>query len=1161
MSFAHLHTHTSYSLLDGAGKIPEMIKRVRDLKMDSCAITDHGVMYGVIDFYRECRKQGIHPVLGSEIYVAPGSRFSRELGKWEDRYYHLVLLAENDRGYHNLMKIVSLGFTEGFYRKPRADYEILERYHEGIICLSACLAGEVSRHLTRGEYEEAKQSALHYQEIFGKNNFFLEMQDHGYPEQKKVNQGMLRLHEETGIPLVVTNDIHYTNPEDAKPHDILLCLQTGKKLKDEDRMRYPGGQFYIKSEEEMAVLFPYAREALENTEKIAKRCQVEIEFGHYHLPHYQVPKEYPNAESYLHALCERGLQKRYGDRKEEYRERLDYELSIISSMGFIDYFLVVWDYVNFAKTHHVIVGPGRGSAAGSLVAYVIGITDVEPMQYNLLFERFLNPERVTMPDIDMDFDNEHRQDVIDYVTEKYGKEQVAQIITFGTLAAKGVIRDVGRVMDIPYAKCDLLAKLVPNELKMTLNKALELSPDLRKMYEEDTETRELIDYAKRLEGLPRHASIHASGVVIAGEPVDHFVPLSRGADDSITTEFDMITIEELGLLKMDFLGLKTLSVISDAVRFIREGHTELHDFDINAVPYDDSKVFSMISEGDCAGVFQLESAGMISFMKRLKPGNMEDIIAGIALYRPGPMDFIPKYIAGKKDPEHVSYECPEVRPILENTYGCIVYQEQVMQIVQNLAGYSLGQADLVRRAMAKKHADEMEQMRESFIHGNEAEGIKGCIRNGISEGAANRIFNSMLDFASYAFNKSHSVSYAILTYQTAYLKCYYPAEFFAALMTQSMGEQSKVAKYIETARARGIRILAPSVNEAKVGFSVQNGSIRFGLSAVSGVGKAAAEQIIAERSLHGPFADLEDFVDRTAPRNINRRAMENFIQAGALDEMPNNRHEMMTALFVLLDRNKKEKNEVMSGQMSLADLLGESSREVLDFKQPMPVLPEYEESERLKREKESLGIYLSGHPLDQNLVLLKAVTTRTSADFLYDAELKAAAVKEEEEAVIGGIVSSVKQKITKKGDQMAFVTLEDKLGSVEVTVFPRVYERCRRFLVEDQKVVLVGKAQLTDESDAKMLCNNVIPFSEVPKELWVQFPDKADFQGKQEALQEILMRNPGMVSCNVYLRKERQVSKRSQGISLSPILKEELMQLLGEENVRESYKSLKSIKR
>ena len=854
MAFTHLHVHTEYSLLDGSNKIKEYVARVKELGMNSAAITDHGVMYGVIDFYKEAKAQGINPILGCEVYVAPNSRFDRETVHGEDRYYHLVLLAENNTGYSNLMKIVSKGFVDGYYYKPRVDMEVLEQYHEGIIALSACLAGEVPRAITRGNYEEAKEIALKYQKCFGKENYFLELQDHGIPEQQNVNQHLLRMSQELGIELVATNDIHYTYAKDAEPHDILLCIQTGKKLADEDRMRYEGGQYYVKSEQEMAELFPYARQALENTQKIADRCHVEIEFGVTKLPHFEVPEGY-DSWSYLNKLCFDGLKERYPQNHTELEDRLNYELGVIKEMGYVDYFLIVWDFIHYAREHDISVGPGRGSAAGSLVSYTTGITNIDPIKYNLLFERFLNPERVSMPDIDIDFCYERRQEVIDYVVRKYGEDCVTQIVTFGTLAARGVIRDVGRVMDLPYAYVDGIAKQIPMELGITIEKALKMNPELRTMYENDESVKTLIDMSKRLEGLPRHTSMHAAGVVISQKSMDEYVPLSRASDGTITTQFTMTTIEELGLLKMDFLGLRTLTVIQNAVRMAQKSSGK--QINIDEIDYQDKGVLELIGSGKTEGIFQLESAGMKNFMKELKPQSLEDIIAGISLYRPGPMDFIPAYIKGKNHPEEVTYDCPQLEPILAPTYGCIVYQEQVMQIVRDLAGYTLGRSDLVRRAMSKKKGSVMEQERKNFVYGNEEEGVPGCIANGIDEKIANKIYDEMMDFAKYAFNKSHAAAYAVVAYQTAWLKYYYPVEFMASLMTSVMDNSTKVSEYTLTCRKMNIEILPPDINEGEGGFSVAGNAIRYGLSAIKGVGRPVIETIIAEREANGAFSNLE----------------------------------------------------------------------------------------------------------------------------------------------------------------------------------------------------------------------------------------------------------------------------------------------------------------
>ena len=1056
MAFTHLHVHTEYSLLDGSSKIKELTARAKELGMDSLAITDHGVMYGVIDFYRAAKEVGIKPILGCEVYVAPGSRFDRENTGGEDRYYHLVLLAENDQGYKNLMKIVSKGFVEGFYYKPRVDYEVLETYHEGVIALSACLAGEVQKYLARGMYEEAMRSAQRYEGIFGKNNFFLELQDHGLPEQKMVNQGLLRLSRDTGIELVATNDIHYTFAEDEKAHDILLCIQTGKKVADEDRMRYAGGQYYCKSEEEMQALFPYAREALENTHKVAERCNVEIEFGVTKLPKYEVPEGF-DSWTYLNHLCREGFKTRYPKDDGTLSRRLDYELDVIRTMGYVDYFLIVWDFINYARSKDIMVGPGRGSAAGSIVSYTLGITNIDPVRYNLLFERFLNPERVSMPDIDVDFCYERRQEVIDYVVEKYGKDQVVQIVTFGTLAAKGVVRDVGRVLDLPYAMCDSIAKMIPNDLGMTLDKAIAANPDLRKLYNEDAQVKYLIDMSKRLEGLPRHTSMHAAGVVIGSRSIDEFVPLSKAADGTITTQFTMTTIEELGLLKMDFLGLRTLTVIQNAVHLAEKDYGI--SIDIDHIDFDDKRVLESIGTGRTEGVFQLESGGMKSFMKELKPENLEDIIAGISLYRPGPMDFIPRYLKGKNDKSSITYECPQLEPILSPTYGCIVYQEQVMQIVRDLAGYTMGRSDLVRRAMSKKKTAVMEKERQNFVYGNEAEGVKGCIANGIDEKTANHIYDEMIDFAKYAFNKSHAAAYAVVSYQTAYLKYYYPKEFMAALMSSVMENVSKFSEYIlNCRRMMNIAVLPPDINEGESGFSVSGGGIRYGLSAIKSVGKPVVDAILEERAKNGKFRTMEDFINRMTQREVNRRTLENFIKSGALDSLPGTRRQKMAVGPALLENKARERKNAFEGQLSLFDIAGEEEKK--EFEVVFPDVGEYAKEELLAFEKDILGVYISGHPLDDYEALLRKNITATAADFIVDEETEEAVVKDGIKAVIGGLVTGKTVKTTRTGQLMAFITLEDLMGSVEVIVFPRDYENNRDLLTEDEKLFIGGHVTL-----------------------------------------------------------------------------------------------------
>ena len=1115
MSFVHLHVHTEYSLLDGSNKIKEYVSRVKELGMNSAAITDHGVMYGVIDFYRAARAAGIKPILGCEVYVAPGSRFDKAPGMTDDRYYHLVLLAENQKGYENLTKIVSKGFVDGYYYKPRVDMEVLEEYHEGLIALSACLAGEVQKNLLRGMYQEALASAKRYEEIFGKNNFFLELQDHGMQEQQMVNQQLLRLSMETGIELVATNDVHYTYAEDEKPHDILLCLQTGKKLDDENRMRYEGGQYFVKSEDDMKNLFPYALDAIENTQKIADRCHVEIEFGVTKLPKYDVPDGYTSWE-YLNKLCFEGLYRHYPNPKGELEARLEYELNVIRKMGYVDYFLIVWDFIKFARDNDIMVGPGRGSAAGSIVSYCLGITNIDPIKYQLLFERFLNPERVSMPDIDIDFCFERRQEVIDYVVRKYGPDRVVQIVTFGTLAAKGVIRDVGRVMDLPYAFVDSISKMIPQELNITLDKALDMSSDLRKLYEEDEQVRTLIDMSKRLEGLPRHSSMHAAGVVISQKSVDEYVPLSLGSDGSVTTQFTMTTLEELGLLKMDFLGLRTLTVIQNAVQLAEKNTGK--KIDIDHIDYDDKAVLDSIGTGRTDGVFQLESAGMKSFMKELKPHSLEDIIAGISLYRPGPMDFIPKYIRGKNDRSSITYDCPQLEQILAPTYGCIVYQEQVMQIVRDLAGYTLGRSDLVRRAMSKKKGDVMQRERQNFVYGNPEEGVKGCIANGISEAVANKIYDEMMDFAKYAFNKSHAAAYAVVAYQTAYLKYYYPVEFMAALMTSVIDNSGKVAEYIYTCRQMGIEILPPNINEGEGRFSVKDGKICYGLAAIKSVGKPVIEAIVRERKERGPYKHLKDFIERMS-KEVNKRAIENFIKAGALDCLGGTRKQFMIIYVKILDQVNQERKYSMTGQMTLFDLVSEDQKKEFDI--PLPNVGEYEKETMLSFEKEVLGIYASGHPLEEYEAKWRKNISATSADFQVDEETGRTKVREGAKEIIGGMITAKTIKHTKNNKTMAFLTVEDLVGNIEVVVFPKDYEKNRAFLNEDSKVFVKGRVSEEDDNASKLICESIVPFEQTKCELWIQFADKNQYLQEEAKLFEMLSDSDGNDGVVVYLAKER----------------------------------------
>ncbi|BDF32257.1 DNA-directed DNA polymerase [Lachnospiraceae bacterium] len=1158
MSFAHLHVHTEYSLLDGSNKIKECIARVKELGMDSVAITDHGVMFGVIDFYRAAKAAGIKPILGCEVYVAPGSRFDKEAGgSGEDRYYHLVLLAENDLGYHNLVKLVSRGFTEGYYYKPRVDLELLQEYHEGIIALSACLAGEVQRNIMRGMYSEAKAAAERYEGIFGEGNFFLELQDHGMQEQKMVNQSLLRLSQETGIELVATNDIHYTYEDDVKPHDILLCLQTGKKLADEDRMRYEGGQYYIKSETEMQQLFPYALQALENTQRIADRCKVEIEFGVTKLPKYDVPEGYSSWE-YLRKLCFEGLKRHYPDGEDALAERLEYELSVIQSMGYVDYFLIVWDFIKYAKDHDIIVGPGRGSAAGSIVSYCLDITSIDPIKYQLLFERFLNPERVSMPDIDIDFCFERRQEVIDYVVEKYGSDRVVQIVTFGTLAARGVIRDVGRVMDLPYAFVDNIAKMVPTELNMTLERALSMNPELRRVYQEDGQVRELIDMSKRLEGLPRHTSMHAAGVVISQKAVDEYVPLSLGSDGSVTTQFTMTTLEELGLLKMDFLGLRTLTVIQNAAQLA--GVSRGGPLDMDSIDYDDKDVLSSIGTGRTDGIFQLESGGMKSFMKELKPQSLEDIIAGISLYRPGPMDFIPQYIKGKNNAQSITYDCPQLEPILAPTYGCIVYQEQVMQIVRDLAGYTLGRSDLLRRAMSKKKGDVMKKERQNFVYGNEEEGVPGCIKNGIDEKTANKIYDEMIDFAKYAFNKSHAAAYAVVSYQTAWLKYYYPVEFMAALMTSCIDNPGKVAEYIYTCRQQmGIEIMPPDINKGLGNFTVEDGRIRYGLAAIKSIGRPVIDAIIKERGTGGPFKTLKDFIERMSGKEVNKRTLENFIKSGAFDSLGGTRKQFMVIYVQILDQVNQERKYSMTGQMSLFDMVDDDQKAEFDI--PLPDVGEYEKENLLSFEKEVLGIYLSGHPMEEYEEKWKKSITRTTLDFQLDEETGRTKVHDGAREVVGGIIADKTTKYTKNNKTMAFLTLEDLAGTVEIVVFPKDYEKNQQYLTEENKVFVRGRVSEEDEAASKLICEAVIPFEQTKKELWLQYEGKADFLAREAELYDLIKESDGDDQVVIYCKAEKAVKRlpRSRNIHVEPEILSRLTNYLGESCVKVIEKPIENI--
>ncbi|MEE3420527.1 MAG: DNA polymerase III subunit alpha [Lachnospiraceae bacterium] len=1146
MAFTHLHVHTEYSILDGSNKVKEYVAHVKEMGMTAAAITDHGVMYGCMNFYKEALAQGIKPILGCEVYVSHGSRFEKKTGNDEARYYHLILLAENNKGYENLVKLVSAGFTEGFYYKPRVDKELLRKYHEGLICLSACLAGEIPRHILMGDYEGAKKAAFEYRDIFGENNFFLEIQDHGMREEKMAYQGVIRLHEETGIPIVATNDCHYTRAEDAEPHDILLCIQTQKKVTDEDRMRYEGGQYYVKSEEEMRKLFHYIPEACDNTQKIADRCNVEIRFHERKIPKFDIPEGFADSWEYLQHLCEEGLQRCYGDRvTPAIRDRLTYELDTIHSMGFVDYFLIVWDYVHFAKSHGIMVGPGRGSAAGSIVSYCLGITTLDPIANDLIFERFLNPERVTMPDIDVDFEPEGRQAVIDYVVKKYGRDRVVQIITFGTMAARGVIRDVGRALDYTYAECDRIAKMIPRELNITLDKALVENPDLKKEYDENEHVRYLIDMSRPLEGLPRNISMHAAGVIISNRPVVDYVPLSRAQDGSITTQYEAPMLEELGLLKMDFLGLRNLTVIVDAKALIEEKGVRL---DLDHIDDNDPKVMDMIGKGKCEGVFQLESSGMKSFMKELKPRSLADIIAGIALYRPGPMDFIPRYIEGKEHPEKIHYECPQMEPILKDTYGCIVYQEQVMRIVRDLAGYSMGRSDLVRRAMSKKKTKVMEAERKNFVYGNEEEGIKGCVGNGISEQVANHIYDEMIDFAKYAFNKSHAAAYAVISLQTAYLKCYYPHEYMAALMTSVIDNSTKCAEYLLHCRDQKIPILPPSVNRGEGRFTTEGNGIRYGMYAIKALGRNVIDEIVGERRKNGLYQNFQDFVTRLYGK-VSKKAIENLIKAGALDDMGATRKQLMMVYPEIVDQADYDHKESITGQMSLFDFMAPEEKK--NYQVRYPEVGEYSPETRLAFEKEVLGVYLTGHPLEEYASFLKSRATALTTDFYQDEETGLPRVRGDARVTVGGMITSTTIKYTKTNQVMAFLTVEDLVGSVEILVFPKTYQKVRDMIGEDAKVFVEGRVSAEDDKASKLICERVLPFDSIMKELWIQFADKADYEARKEEITDLLEESQGNDMVCIFLKKEKQMKKMNRGprLTATPEVVGAFKKTFGEKNV------------
>ena len=1160
--FAHLHVHTEYSLLDGFSRVKKLIKRTKDLGMSSVAITDHGSMFGVIDFYKEAKKLGIKPIIGCELYTASRSLRDKD-PNFDKRYGHLVLLAENMTGYQNLIKLVSVSYVDGFYYKPRVDIETLKQHSEGIICLSACLAGDVSNALLNRNYKKAKEIAIEYNEIFGQGNFFLELQDHNLPEQKEVNASLVKLSKELNIPLVATNDIHYVDKTDAKAHDVLLCIQMGKTLNDPGRMKFGSDEFYLKSRDEMEELFPYAIEALDNTVEIAERCNVEFDFNTIHLPNYEVPEGYTTSK-YLEELCYKGLYERYENPSEEILERLKYELGVINKMGYVEYFLITWDFINFAKENNIMVGPGRGSAAGSIVAYTLRITDIDPIKYNLLFERFLNPERVSMPDIDVDFCYERREEVIDYVKRKYGEDHVAQIITFGTMGAKLAIRDVGRVLDIPYNKVDKIAKEIPNSLGMTIDKALETNPNLKEMYEQDQETKTIINISKELEGMLRHASTHAAGVVISKKPIDEYVPLYKH-QDAISTQFTMTTLEELGLLKMDFLGLRTLTVIRDALDLIEKNHNVKIDF--SKMDYDDPKVFELLSSGNTLGVFQLESAGMRSFMKQLKPSNFEDIVSGISLYRPGPMDSIPTYIENKHNPDKITYIHEKLKPIMEVTYGCLIYQEQVMEVVRELGGYSYGRSDLVRRAMGKKKMDVMEEERQYFIHGKTDEDgnieIAGCVRNGVDENIANQIFDDMIDFAKYAFNKSHAAAYGVISYETAYLKTYYPVEFMAALITSVMGNTDKVVEYIRECNALNINVLKPDINKSFAKFSVEDNNIRFGLAAVKNVGVNVINNIVIEREENGEFTDFVNLIKRLDNKDINKRVIESLIKCGGFDEMGYNRASLLMGYEKVLESVSLERKKNVRGQISLFDGFGESE-ELNKFENEINSIPnieEYDEREKLALEKEVLGMYVTGHPLseyEEELNKKTSINTRKLKELKEDMDKFLA--MDQQNVIIGGMISQKRIQTTKRNEIMAFLEVEDLYGSIEIIVFPKILKQYNTIVNEENIVYIKGRLNI-QEDNAKIIAeeikdiNDKTPFTQTTKKVYNKQEDKQgeklfikidDINDRQklEKIEKILKFYPGKEPVFLCTTVPKKKYKWNGTVAISKILIDNLEEII-----------------
>lgn len=1150
-NFVHLHIHSEYSLLDGANRIKDLPIRAKELGMDAIALTDHGSMFGVIDFYKACKENGIKPIIGCEVYVAPRSRKDKD-PNLDARYNHLILLAKNNDGYKNLAKLVSLGYTEGFYYKPRIDKEALEQYHENLICCSACLAGEVNQAILKNNMEEAKKVALWFKKLFGED-YYLEIQNNGIKEQVLVNQKLIELSRELDIPLVATNDAHYLKREDAYNHEVLLCIQTGKKMSDEDRMKFETDELYVKSPEEMSDYFKNVPEAIENTVKIAEKCNVEFEFGHTILPNYDVPEEFETHYDYLKKLCDDGIKNRYGENlTKEILERAEFEMNVINQMGYVDYFLIVWDYIHYAKTHNIPVGPGRGSGAGSIVAYAIEITDIDPIKYGLIFERFLNPERISMPDFDVDFCYEKRDQVIDYVCRKYGHDHVSQIITFGTMSARMVIRDVGRVLDVPYAETDKIAKMVPNELHITIKKAMEQNKELRDLYEQNSDMKKMLDIAMALEGMPRQASTHACGIVITKDPVVDYVPLYR-RDDIISTQYIMTTLEELGLLKMDFLGLRTLTVIQDTIELVKANRGIDVEFDKDM---NDSKVYKLWQDGNSAGIFQFESQGMTNFMKELKPDCLEDIIAGVSLYRPGPMDQIPRYIANKKDPEHAVYTHPALKPILEVTYGCMVYQEQVMQIVRDLAGYSLGRADLVRRAMGKKKLDVMAKERENFIHGQVDENgniiIKGCVRNGIDEKSANKIFDEMAEFAKYAFNKSHAACYAVVAYRTAYLKAYYPVEFMAAMLNSFLGNLDKIPAYTEECKRLNIQILKPDINKSYTKFTVDGDKIRFGLGSIKNVGTSAVDEIVAERDRNGQFKDFKDFCERIQETNVNKKCIESLIKAGAFDEFNETRRTLMESFENILDTITSSNKKELEGQVNMFDLGGSDSKEM---KYTFKEFPEYSRKELLFMEKEMLGLYISGHPLDNIRHQIEMQTNINSfqmrqmenTDEIGD-EIRQE-IKDGQMVKYAGIITKIKKKYTKNNKLMAFLTVEDLYGQTEIILFESAYQNCANVLMEDNIVLVNGRLSVREDEETKIVANQITEFATKKKSIFILDVTSLDEKTKVKLKGAIKFFTGDRNNMPLEIINNT-VKSMAGGIYITPEILKEFQELIGTENAK-----------